>query len=200
MKYAIGYFFLFLCLAQSTSAQLLEGYVITITGDTLRGKIQQPENGLKRQRNVQFFNSSNEKTVYQSDELNSYAVEGGGKWFTHVAKVVDGQRHLLSLLNNGPMKLYIYYQPPSTVEVNGSLVSLGGLRSVYLLERPDRHQGAFNSQEEAVGSKGFRKSALPYFSDYPALAEKIQKKQYKADDMPLIVQEYNRWFRETAPH
>jgi hypothetical protein len=200
MKHVTGLLFFLFCLAQPTSAQLLEGYVITIAGDTLRGKIQQPENGLKRQRNVQFFNSSNEKTVYKSDELKSYAVEGGGKWFIYVTKVVDGQRHLLSRLNDGPMKLYVYYQPPTTMEVNGSLVSLGGLRSVYLLERPDRHQEAFNSQEEAVGSSGFRKRVLPYFSDCSWLTEKIQKKQYKADDMERIVREYNQWFQETAPH
>lgn len=42
-------------------------------------------------------------------------------------------------------------------------------------------------------NKQFRKFAGKYFSDYPALAERIDKKEFKVSDAVQVVEEYNKW-------
>lgn len=49
----------------------------------------------------------------------------------------------------------------------------------------------FNSQVNK--NNVFRNNASEYFKDYPALAKKIESKQYKHEDLIQIVQEYNDW-------
>jgi hypothetical protein len=42
-------------------------------------------------------------------------------------------------------------------------------------------------------NKQFRKFAGRYFSDYPALAERIDNKEFKVSDAIQVVEEYNKW-------
>jgi hypothetical protein len=42
-------------------------------------------------------------------------------------------------------------------------------------------------------NKQFRKFAGKYFSDYPALAERIDKKEFKVSEAVQVVEEYNKW-------
>jgi hypothetical protein len=70
--------------AQFTTYQDLKGYVILVTGDTIRGTIKQPEdNGLLRQKKVKFLDSTNKKTVYEPKDLKGYVIEAGGKTFPY---------------------------------------------------------------------------------------------------------------------
>jgi len=39
----------------------------------------------------------------------------------------------------------------------------------------------------------FRKNAAEYFKDYPALSNKIKKKEYKHKDIIQVIEEYNNW-------
>lgn len=49
----------------------------------------------------------------------------------------------------------------------------------------------FNSQVNK--NNVFRNNAAQYFKDHPELAQKIESKQYKHEDLTQIVQEYNTW-------
>ncbi len=97
-------------------------------------------------------------------------------------------RIFLKLDIDGELKLFNYYytsQTPGTVNASG--VMTGGLSysdDHYLLQKGD-------GEIKSPRGLAFKKDMAEYFSDCPALVEKIQDKEFRKKDLEFIVQFYN---------
>ena len=40
------------------------------------------------------------------------------------------------------------------------------------------------------------KVVMAYFSDCKVVSDKIANKEYKYQDMPMVIQEYNKWYND----
>lgn len=101
----------------------------------------------------------------------------------------------LQVLEAGPVTLY---------GVGSSMMTTGPQRHkveevTYYARRTKEEAATFLGLDFVSGAMGvgvdkqFRKYAGEYFSDYKALAERIENKEFKISDAVLLVQEYNKW-------
>lgn len=101
----------------------------------------------------------------------------------------------LQVLEAGPVTLY---------GVGSSMIMPGTPRHkveevTYYARRTKEEAATFLGLDFVSGAMGvgvdkqFRKYAGEYFSDYKALAERIENKEFKISDAVLVVQEYNKW-------
>lgn len=95
----------------------------------------------------------------------------------------------LRLESDGKLKLFNYYytkRSPGMYNASTGTMSGGYSYSVenYILQKGD-------GELKRPKSLTFKKDMAQYFSDCPALVEKIESKDFRKDDLEFIVQFFN---------
>lgn len=188
---------------------LLEGYIIGIAGDTIRGQIRY-DFPVVMQKRVAFFQSPRQQDpmIYQPGDIRGYGIRDR-RWIS-TQVIMDT------------------YDGPFPFNRFGQVESMPGpLVLVRIFEEKDKHKKKLNSEEAeviyrkipytripgsldhlyikkneepaiAVSDREFRKSfprlILKYVGDYEELKEKIENKSWGWKDLDKIVNEYNRWY------
>jgi hypothetical protein len=197
---------LFVLVMQTMHATEAKGYYITLNNDTVYVKFKIPlgffdgdirHNAL--QSKITYFDSLGKKQIIRPNGAKGYYFEYLGEKFLFVSlkntiglwSSLDNTTDyiFLSIKIEGPLRLYSYYYTQSTPgRYNGSSFS-GGSSSVeegYVLQKSGKD--IFKPS-----SLFFKRDMMAYFSDFPELAQKIEKKELKNNNMEEIVKEYNQW-------
>jgi hypothetical protein len=174
---------LFLCFSPDIFAQsrYTEGYIITIKGDTLEGKIRDRKEGpfARKLKRIRFRSSVHPSRRYRPGQIKAY-VMGSAMYESHwlMRESRGFQERYLSMERYGkPVFLRLI--------VNGSL-------SLYYLEQMDQDSGRydyvelFKKENDPVfvrvsqGLLGLKKNTLrQYLADRPDVISKIEDKSLR---------------------
>jgi hypothetical protein len=191
-------------------AEETDGYIITIAGDTIRGKILY-DYPVIMQKRISFVGKDNSGTVvYQPKDIRGYSSEN-----------IIWESVLVNMATyNGPIKfnrfgiLYSGSGPIHLLRIFTEKDKLG--KNITSTKAEIMYKGITLSQEEKsfdnlyimkqespaedVNSKEFRHDFINNISglvsDNKELTAKIQAKEYGFNDLLKIVEEYNKWFME----
>ena len=187
--------FIFLAAGFTTTAQksFSEGYIVTLTNDTIKGKIKDyfPARFSIAPKKIAFIDSSGIEKVYMPKDLSGYSKAdianylsvdiGNGRNFVKVE--IDGYISLLSIKGKGTS---IMFAPTGT----GGMHPVSGgsyeTETFYLFKKQD------NAYLE-VTKTGFKEWVASFVADNTKLKEMILNKELRYDDIEIIVKIYNKW-------
>ena len=185
--------FTFAFTANATSKKVYNGYVITISNETIHGQIQMLSPTLNEVK-VKFIHKDGKKEIFKSKDLKSYSFQvpvynkatqsRDLQWVTYTRKTVDrapmpfGTKDvLLEQLGKGKINLFNHF-----VETRSGASSL---IHFYQIEK--------DGQMVSVDRKNFKNVLKDVTADYPELAAKVGKKGYGYKYIAKIVKEYNEY-------
>jgi hypothetical protein len=173
-------FFLFLytpVIFGQAKPQYRKGFVIDLNGDTLKGKLQILPSDLSCSKVIIQLNKDDEKTFKPQKAL---AYLTGLEYYKSLN---TGKNHFFARrLAGGKVSLYQYVHETS---LPIEKIEVAEKNSKLYLER----DGILT----LVSNSGFKKNMSAYFKDYPDLAGKIFRGDYKFEDIKNIVFEFNLW-------
>jgi hypothetical protein len=155
--------------------QFRKGFVIDLNGDTLKGKLLILPSDQSCEKVTIQLNEKEEKT-FKPQKAKAYLT--GLEYY----KSLNTGKHVVFArrLAGGEVSLYQYVHETS---MPIEKVAITDENSRLYLERA----GVLT----LVADKNFKKSMSAYFKDYPELAGKIAKGNYKLEDIKNIVFEFN---------
>lgn len=186
------------------------GFVVTQEGDTLKGHVLL-SNLVANQQKVFFYNGNEQDETeekYKPKELKAYKA-GPRHYESFKYEPVNEARryHFFLKVIDGPISLYRwYYEPGSRTDERVQLNEEALLNSNIDLSFSEND---LVGQDIAIKQDGkpedlstlkyltnFKKNMARFVEDYPALAEKIRKKEegYTYGFQEDIIREYNEWY------
>ncbi len=188
MKIFFIVLFLFFSITLSSRADEMKGIII-YKNDTLNVTFDMPINLFsgdvhyrKVQEKVKFIDSSGKKQVLRPSDAKEIIFDYYGKKirmisvFSPNTDISQNEKIFLKIIIDDYLKMYIYHY------YQGG--QYGGPSTANLLQKGD-------SLLKWPKNVFFRKDMVEYFSDCKELAEKIENKEYKDDDIEEIVKFYN---------
>lgn len=178
----------------AAAQRLAPGYVIMISGDSIRGAIRL-SSPFEQQLEVKFVPLTAERLVkLQPAQLRAYGYVQGHDTVRYAACPVqlgypvqhrigglanDTTWILLKQLMAGPVQLYERYTASSGGRGNQSIRQ-------YLLRK---------GKAVPINTYwwNFPKDAAAFFHDHPVLTTRLQARYYHARDLKTVVQLYNHW-------
>jgi len=157
-----------------------DGFVVSYDNDTMFGKIRAATPAIRSVRIVFIPDGSRERVRFQPFQIKGFSING--MYYESAIYDIDptlnyGYAVFMELLNDphAYVKLYKYYNT-------------------------DRDRGFFQTflsregyQMYRVPSRRFGENLAWFFSDYPELSEDLEEGSFKKQDLPEIVEHYNRW-------
>lgn len=166
-------------MAQST---LSNGYIITSTGDTLKGQIKyNPKNELPLFEAVSFQTNANDKKTYRANKIKEFAYDGN----VFVARVVDDKPAFVKRLSAGSVNLYEY-------KSEQFFMNAIHVYSDYYMEK--------SGTDELIHIKEskFKKQLAEVMGDDQDLIKDIHEKKYDYQNIVDIFEQYNSKGKEGA--
>ena len=185
----------FLC-AQLTDAQRKKTELVLNDGTILKGL------GKLMESTVKYRPERKSKPKHYPFEMIAEATffEKWGPVTYHYVAIKDKKRPLmLRLVNQGKVTLYEATAVGYAPNASGGMGSPGGAAfgggyfysiDHFYLKRKNEDK-AVHIGSNQLFSKNFKKTASGYFSDCPALVEKIQNREFKKKHLKEIVTYYN---------
>lgn len=147
----------------------------------------------KLQYKIKYYDATGKKIVLRPGQAKEIQFQHGGKTVRMLSRSnslrLGNSNIYLKLEIDGTLKLFNYYYTQSSPGMyNSSTGTTTGNYSYgvekYILQRGDG---------ELKRPKGltFKKDMVEYFSDCPALIEKIESKAFRKNDLEFIVNFYN---------
>ena len=179
IKYLIIGLFLFVNLKMySQNEKYVDGYVVTISGDTIFGKIKK-SNKESSCNKFKFIDSKEEKVKFKNTDVFAYK-RGNDLFFkkSYERPFVFGKMEgYMKLIIDGAVKLFMFNYVSQ--DMNG--VSWG---QDYYLEKEGTHILVYKMR--------FKKSMNTCFSDNKDLVSRIENDELKYLDLEEIVSIYNK--------
>ncbi|MEQ8704333.1 MAG: hypothetical protein RIC19_10460 [Phaeodactylibacter sp.] len=162
------------------------GYIVSKNGKKLTGYIGIMQHQ-SRTSTVVFINDFGDVYKIEAERIKGFAFEADGALFAFESKALQQAHRFLRILHkNGPMELFVLtYDSEASWAYN--MQTLPSIQRSYWV----RLQG----QEEMIKISrwGFRRKLRRLLQrSTPGLAEKIGRKGYRFDDMPVIAEIYNQ--------
>ncbi len=181
--------------AEARSKKIYEGYIITVSEDTLNGKIRMLSPALNEVK-VKFINRSNKQKTYKAKDLKSYAFEVSiwnkktrkheTEWITYVRQKVErppvafGPKDvLLHRVQNGKISMYNHY-----IEQNANAEE--PLVREQLLEKE-------GLELVSITKINYKKVLKLMTEDYPDLQAKIGRKGHGFNHIDAVIAKYNEY-------
>ena len=171
---------------EKMSPRLIEGYIVSFSGDTTPGYIR-PGNFFKDQRRIRFMDYYGVKAKYSADRISAFGYDDKHYisyptpyFFSGLFS--DSSMFILRLID-GPASLYRYYTRRSLFTLQK------GPAYFDLIIKPG------GKQYEVSYSFKWKRIAEA-FRDFPELYQAIQNDIYKPEDTRKIVRQYNIWYFE----
>jgi len=188
---------------------ILDGHIIGIAGDTIRGYIQY-DYPLVMQKSVLFFESIQDQNprLYEPDDIRGYSTTD--KWWIST-KVIMNTYNGTFTFNRfgivesmpGPLVLLRIFDEPDKLkkklnsqeaETLHQKIQLnkdpGSIKNIYIKKNEESAIAIFNKDFK----KSFVEKIQPYVGDNMDLLNKIVNKERKIREINKIVNEYNRWY------
>ena len=164
--------FITLCFPLFLSAQIgwVKGYVVTNSQDTLHGKILYTTLGQRSAKCVFKQDGYDDKVKYKPFTIKGYHVKE--QYF--ISRVFGPCLH--GGRDAGPVSILDYRNTDFEY----------GYNQIFLIKKGE--------PSHEIDPMRFRKTAAPFFSDYPKLHDDILAGKYKKRDLQLIVKRYNSWY------
>ncbi|MEM9022795.1 MAG: hypothetical protein AAGB22_03580 [Bacteroidota bacterium] len=183
--------FLLLCCAGPAAAQdLVDGWVRTNAGDTLRGLLQLGS-PVANQRMVWLHAPDGQKTLYSIKQIRAYGFRGDRGSEVYLRKAskhfLAGDSLLLHRVEQGTLTLYEYYY-----EFRGNLQPTQSGVAMPLIQ-----QGS--EPLVRVRKTRFRKQVKALVADHPTLPDGLDEGRYTWNDLPEVIASYNQWRSGLAP-
>ena len=206
MKKHFSLFVMVLLISTYSEAKKIPGFFINKEGDTVyvtfnvTVSLFRQEAKIERiQEKIRYYDSLNNKNTLKPEDASEVVIVNSGDTIRMLSKAnnlglgsfLSRNGIFLRLIKDGPLKLFKYYESgSSTPGYNHSTntVSSGYTyeTEMHILQKKD---GPLVRVRNEVN---FRKEMSKYLSDCPELVKKIDQKQYRKDDIFLIVEEYNK--------
>ncbi|HSA05027.1 MAG TPA: hypothetical protein P5145_05495 [Tenuifilaceae bacterium] len=199
LTFCICFFQLYSIKAEKIQGQIfLKTDTLNVTLDIPIKFLSQEINYTKLQKKVKYYDSNGNKVTlyphqaieikfkYDYENVRMISVPRNGD----LASVFDSEPNIfLKLEIDGKLRMYCYYyyqHSPGGMNAATGTMSGGASYSTdkYLLQKE-------NGTIKWPKNLSFRKDMIQYFSDCPELAGKIEKKEFKKDDLDSIVRYYN---------
>ncbi len=194
---------LIISIQASFAAKGLPGYVVTLDGDTLHGRIL--KSNFSDLRGTKFFGKDGSKMRLVPGEISAFKVDV--EYYVSVPvdhlKLTDDFKNngnvFVQRLMNGPVSLYRvgYCFGKKTINDRQNRVFKERCPKIYFLKRgEDPYFEAFRDEEltlKKVQQKNTTGQLAGYFEDYEDLSKNILFERYKRTSLDLIVKEYNDW-------
>ena len=185
--------FTFAFTAQATSKKVYNGYVVTISNETIHGQIQMLSPTLNEVK-VKFIHKNGKKEIFKAKNLKAYSFQVPVynkatksrqlQWITYTRKNVErsplpfGTKEvLLEQLEKGQINLYNHF-----IETRGGAAPM---IHMYQVEKGD--------EMISVTRKNFKKVMKEMTADYPELAAKVGKRGYGYKHIGKIIAAYNAY-------
>lgn len=190
-----------LSVAQAQKNKFYEGTILLADNSQKKGLVKLPSEA--DDKAIDFKASENAgKEAIKSEAIQSFRIKAGSEEveFVYTRYYNIGSNKLskspgwFNILRRGPVTLYSNnYDVFSPYELSNAAASHG----IYFLLKRD--------SEEAPAAVGmyfpssvnhnqiFRKFAAKYFTDYPELANRLNEKEFKLEDVGKVADIYNEW-------
>jgi hypothetical protein len=200
MKKLLTITWVILCGMNAMAQRFEPAKLIFMDGKTLVGFAKSPKQAYDK--TISFKATENgDKQTFQSEQLKTVILYSNKdtleiervKIYNMTGKKIVSTPAWLQVLSRGYVTLYYY-------GIQGKTISYG---STTRTELPERWWLCIRPGEEAAKivsyayglnpNTYFRQNAPAYFSDHPTIPEMIKNKDYKYDDIRIVVNEYNKW-------
>lgn len=167
--------------AQS-SDDFMQGFVVLTSGDTIQAEIKQVrEDRFSKSITIIRSGSNQQEKLLPKDV--TYFRFGEEEYVT---KAIDGKDYFLRRIIQGEASLYEF----SFRKKKGGKYEV---TSRYFVEKKSTGQWV------EVSTKTFRNDMSNFFSDYRALAGKIENRYYTYKEKEAVVEDYNEWVKQGKP-
>jgi len=190
----------------NSEAKKIPGYFINNNDDTVYVTFSVPVNLFRQeikmerlQEKIRYYDSLNNSNNLKPGNASELVMINSGDTIRMLSRAnnlglgsfASRKAIFLWLIKDGPLQLFKYYESQASApcfDHTSNTVSGGYVYETekYILQK--RGQPLFRTRNKV----SFRKDMTDYLSDCPELAKKIENKQYRSDDMLLIVEEYNK--------
>jgi hypothetical protein len=187
----------------------IPGYVLGIAGDTIQGSVKY-DFPIIMQKRVYFnpIQGSSGREEYTPDNIRGYSINKK-LWIstTVIMETYNGQykfkRFGILESDPGPISLLRIFDEQDKQKKNINSEEAERMTKNIMLNYPENSLNSLyikknEGDAELLSGKSFKKSFISkiriYVSDYEALMNKIENKQYQIEDIRKIVAEYNKWF------
>lgn len=204
------YFLLLLAGTSAAQKNFVPGYIITLKGDTLKGKIKDRKylGDAQSWQKIHFSDTLGRRFVYRPEDIREYG-RRGHRYRTLVIGV-EGKPTFVELIEEGAVLLYAWNRgswsgagnaiiPSAEKKENESrlrfYVSLQGI-SLPLSESKD-HFECFLQKKNQPNSlmqwrpRDYRQTAKVFFDDNPDIMQLINEGALDEQDIFAIVKKYN---------
>jgi hypothetical protein len=167
-------------LSLSAQKQNWEGYVITVSLDTLFGTVKHKSKDELKEK-IHFRASDTLKRFYRYDEMVEFM--SGDERYIIGTLDEDGEKVPLRVISEGRIRLYEHQ----------NLIQQGGNYKV----RYDLY--AFNTKDSVytpLRNMGWKKQLEEIFTESTELVEFIRNGKHKMEDLKDLFDRFNRWYRE----
>lgn len=165
-----------------SQSELVEGTIITVTGETLSVKIK-PARPDKLAKGISIYNDTTEEYTKLTYKQITYYKYNDLEYF---AKPTDDKPVFMERVIEGPAQLYTHTYKE---EKGGKDVEVVD----YYVEK--KEDGKF----KLMTKKTFKAEMSSFFSDNETLKEKIENGYYTYDEKEASVEEYNDWVAQGKP-
>ena len=196
--------------SQHSQGEPVEGYIITIAGDTLAGSIQY-DYPVVMQKRISFVPGLGQNAViYQPKDIRGYGIDGKFWESSNVVYEtyqgpVTFQRFGMLYHGKGPIHLLRLFPEKDKYKKNVSSTKAETYyKNISLTQNSKSFQDLFlkkfEDPAESINSSSYKKDFITAISrkvsDDKELMDKINKKEYKYTDLLRIIDEYNGWYQQ----
>jgi hypothetical protein len=180
--FLLGFFYLFISGAVFSQAPFEDGYIVSNSGDTTKGKIKDRKYtaGDANSDKIKFIDTKGKESKITPDKVKGYGRKGNVVFRT-LPIGLEGQLKFAQIIEYGDVILFGYK--------SNSFVSVVSDKSIeyFYQKRKD-----LNSLMK-VKKERFESVSLFYFKDDAELIKKIEGKSLKYEDIRQVVQIYNEF-------
>ena len=191
-----------------SQGESLEGFIITITGDTLTGSIKY-DYPVIMQKRISFDTRQGQNSViYQPKDIRGYSCAGkfwesSNVVYNTYRGPVTFQRFGILYHGKGPIHLIRIFSEKDKYKKNISSSKAETIYKKISLDQDarsfrDLYLKKFEDPAESVNSSSYKKDFITAISrkvsDDKEIMDKINNKEYKYDDLIKIIDEYNNWY------
>jgi hypothetical protein len=171
-------FALFFCLNTFSQISFVKGYMITMTGDTLKGEVKtNPKKEFDSFNKVFFRDATGVQKNYKPDKVKGYGFEN--KHF--IASKYDGEPMFYKVLSHGPVMLFeMMYEMQQMNEIIYKT-------EYYVAKKEDPEYAKLKEGK-------YRKQLGELMKDNPEIiANSDEDKKFEIEKVVDLVNQYNNW-------
>ncbi|MBP7808818.1 MAG: hypothetical protein KA163_05965 [Bacteroidia bacterium] len=156
----------------------VKGYIINLTGDTLKGEVKMnPKKEFDNYNKVYFKDASGVQKNYKPNKVKGYGFDD--KHF--IASTFDGEPTFYKVLSKGPIMLFeVMFEMQQMNEI--------AVKNEYYIAKKE------DAEYSKLKEKKFKKQLEEYMKDNPEILTSAEEdKKFEIEKVVDLVNQYNDW-------